>query len=206
MSQAFYGASPWVAAQLSKSPALQALHKRLFARLKALSFRQGQFILASGQSSNYYMDCRLTALDGEGSYLIGQLLGALTLACDTPIDAVGGMALGAAPLVTAVTCNLAAQGQSVQGILVRKEAKTYGGGKQIEGNLAPWMRLLLLEDVVTTGGSTQKAANVLKAQHPSLQLAGVFALVDRQAGGEATFRRLALPYHWLYSVQAFLAE
>lgn len=183
-------------------------YQELYTLLRQKSFKTGNFTLASGKKSSWYLDCRVTALSGRGSYLIGQLLYVLlqNQPKTQPIDSVGGMVLGAAPLVTAVTSYSAQQGQPLEGFLVRKEAKNYGGGKQIEGNLHPWMRVVLLEDVVTTGGSTQRAIEAIQTSYPSVQIAGVLALVDRNAGGAETFSRLGIPYQALYSVQAFLQE
>lgn len=197
-----YGYAPSLEAVLKSNPVFAQCYKDLHQRLKSLSFKAGHFILASGKSSPYYLDCRLTALDGKGSYLIGKLLNQLIEPLH--VDAIGGMALGAAPLVTAVTVQSAASGKPLLGFLVRKEAKTHGRGKQIEGHLHPWMRIVLLEDVVTTGGSTAKAIRLIRKEHPSIQIAGVFAVVDRQAGGQETFKELGVPYHWLYSFQSFV--
>lgn len=181
---------------------------QLFALLQQRSFKRGSFVLASGAISSWYLDCRVTALSGEGSYLIGQLLANALhqLPLGTSVDRVGGMALGACPLITAVTYQRAAGGHPLDGFVVRKEVKTHGAGKQIEGNLQPNSCVVLVEDVVTTGGSTKRAIEVLKANYPSLTIAGVLALVDRQAGGEATFKAMGVPYHYLYSVDAFLQE
>jgi orotate phosphoribosyltransferase len=179
-------------------------HRELFAILKQRSFKRGDFVLASGARSSWYLDCRVTALSGRASYLIGQLFWERLQGLN--IDAVGGMALGAAPLVTAVTCRSAEVGNPVDGFLVRKEAKGHGTAKQIEGNLAPWMRIALLEDVITTGGSTLKAIEAIRAAHPNVQIVKVLALVDREAGGAEHFTRQGIPFESLYSVREFLAE
>lgn len=200
----YYGASPEVVKVLEANQYLATLHHNLFQRLQALSFQKGHFVLASGKTSTYYLDCRKTSLDAEGSLWLGELLSACLLAQQAKPDAVAGMVLGAAPLVTAVTTASARQNQPLQGVLVRKEVKGHGGGRQIEGNLAPWMRTALLEDVVTTGGSTIKAAQALKAAYPTLPLSGVWSIVDRQGAEKTAFDSLGLPYHWLYSVEAFL--
>jgi orotate phosphoribosyltransferase len=179
-----------------------------YERLKALllkhSLKRGRFILASGQESSYYIDCRKTTLTGEGALCIGKLLTPELLALN--IDAVGGMTIGADPIVAACISRSADMGSPFNGFLVRKEAKSHGTRQAVEGHCEPWMRVALVEDVVTTGGSTLKAIEILKAQYPSITIAGVFAIVDREAGGAETFSRLGIPFRALYSVSALLQE
>ena len=198
--------NPWGGTLAFKAPHLQQAHAELFTLLQQYSFKRGDFTLASGAKSTWYLDCRVTALHGRGSLLIGQLFtnAIENLPNGTTVQAVGGMALGAAPLVSAVTVASAMAGNPVNGFLVRKEAKLYGGGKQIEGNLPVSGNIILVEDVVTTGGSTIKAINAIKQQAPHLQIVGVLALVDRNAGGAEKFKALQIPFHALYNVQAFL--
>jgi orotate phosphoribosyltransferase len=203
-SLASYGASPWVQQRLSEAPHLRPHYQALFQHLKQLSFKTGHFVLASGKTSSYYMDCRLSALDSEASFHLGILLEGLLQPWH--LQSVGGVVLGAAPLVSATLFASAMAGRPMQGFLIRKEAKAYGAAKRIEGHLKPWHRCALLEDVVTSGGSSAKAYLHLKEQNPSVEVLGLMALVDRQAGGAQRFASVGLPYHWLYSVQAFLAE
>jgi orotate phosphoribosyltransferase len=176
----------------------------LFHIIKTLSFKRGDFILASGQRSDYYVDCRLSTLDGRGAYLIGHLLHDLLK--DEHIDAVGGMTLGADPVVSSIIYRSAEVGKPLAGFIVRKEAKGHGAGRQIEGHLAPWMRVVLVEDVVTTGGSTLKAIEAIRRTFPSVKIAKVLAIIDRNAGGKEAFTRLGLPFQALFDVQAFLTE
>jgi orotate phosphoribosyltransferase len=172
--------------------------------LKTRSFQRGHFVLASGKTSEWYLDCRITALSARGAFLAGALL-YQRLQGDHP-DAVGGMVLGAAPLVTAVSVASVLHGQALDGFLVRKETKAHGAGKQIEGHLAPWMRVAMVEDVATTGGSTLKAIQLLKQQAPGITVCRVVALVDREAGAKEAFNRAQIPFEALYSVREFLAE
>ena len=189
-----------------EAPHLQQAQAELFTLLQKYSFKKGDFTLASGAKSTWYLDCRVTALNGRGSLLIGELFTNVinTLPNGTTVQAVGGMALGAAPLVSAVTVASAMIGTPIDGFLVRKEAKQYGGGKQIEGNLPASGNIILVEDVVTTGGSTLKAIDAIKKQAPHLTIVGVLALVDRNAGGAEKFNALQIPFQALYNVQAFL--
>jgi orotate phosphoribosyltransferase len=198
--------NPWGGTLHFQAPHLQLAQAELFALLQQYSFKRGNFTLASGAKSTWYLDCRVTALHGRGSLLIGQLFTNTlkNLPHGTTVQAVGGMMLGAAPLVTAVTVASAMAGSPIDGFLVRKEAKQYGGGQQIEGNLPASGNIVLLEDVVTTGGSTLKAIDAIKKQAPHLNIVGVLALVDRNAGGSEKFNALQIPFHALYSVQTFL--
>lgn len=181
-----------------------SMRNELFQIVKRLSVKKGDFILASGQRSNYYVDCRLSTLDGRGSYLIGHLL--YDLLAELNIDAVGGMTLGADPIISSILYRSAEVGKPMAGFIVRKEAKGHGAGNQIEGHIAPWMRIALVEDVVTTGGSTLKAIEAIRKVHPTVEIAQVLSIIDRNAGGKETFTRLQIPFQALYNVQAFLEE
>jgi len=176
--------------------------QELFELLKTLSFKRGDFTLASGKKSDYYLDCRMTTLSARGSYLIGRLL--YEKIRDCAADAAGGMSMGADPIVTALTVRSAELGQSLNGFLIRKEAKGHGTGRQIEGHLAPWMRVVLVEDVVTTGGSTQKAIEAIQRFSPDVRIVKILSIVDRDAGGAETFKRLGIPYQALFPIAAFL--
>ena len=184
------------------SPETALAEKELFELLKALSFRRGNFTLASGQQSDFYLDCRMTTLSARGSYLIGQLL--YERLAELNVDAVGGMSMGADPMVTAITCRSAEVGKSIDGFLIRKEAKGHGTGRQIEGHLQPWMRVALVEDVVTTGGSTLKAIEAIRRFSSNIEIVEVLSLVDRKGGGPEAFKRLGIPFRSLYSIDAFL--
>ena len=176
--------------------------QRLFELLKEYSFKKGDFVLASGKRSNFYLDCRMTTLHSEGSKLIGKLMAEKLR--DDHLDAVGGMTMGADPIVSAITVQSELAGQGINGFLVRKESKGHGTGKQVEGHLEPWMRVALVEDVATTGGSTLKAIKAVRNACPSVQIVKVMAIVDREAGAKEAFASVGVPFEVLYSIQEFL--
>jgi orotate phosphoribosyltransferase len=177
-------------------------HDPLMAIIKAKSIRKGHFILASGQASSYYIDCRKTTLDGQGLRLICERM--LPLLEAMHVDAVGGMTMGADPIVSGLIQLSAQWGRPLQGFLVRKAAKAHGMGNQIEGNLCAFMRVALIEDVITTGSSTRQAYEAIKQAHPDVAVAGVLAVVDRQAGGAEAFTHMGLNMQVLYTVDQLL--
>lgn len=156
-------------------------HDELVEILAARSARHGEFTLASGARSNLYVDARMTTMSPDGLALIGPLaLEAISRAGWTP-DSVGGLTLGADPISYAIAYASALAGNPVRAFTVRKEAKTHGTGKLIEGPFEPHDRVVVVEDVITTGGSALKAITAL--QSAGATILGVLALVDREEGG-----------------------
>lgn len=155
--------------------------QRLAQILVERSYREGDFTLASGRKSDYYFDCRVTALHPEGSWLIGVLFNDLLK--DLPIKGVGGLTLGADPLISAVSVISHEKGRPLAGLIVRKEAKGHGTGQYVEGmgNFQPGDKVAMLEDVVTTGGSLLKACERVKAA--GLEIVAVACVLDRGEGG-----------------------
>ncbi len=168
--------------------------QRLLELLTERSFERRKVVLSSGRESDFYIDCKRTALLAEGHYLIGrQLLDAVRRDAPEAV-AVGGLTLGADPLASAVSLTSYLAQTPLHAFIVRKEPKGHGTGQWIEGMkaLAPGAPVAILEDVVTTGASTLKA--IERAQAEGLRVLGAFALVDRLEGGreavEATGHRL----------------
>lgn len=161
------------------------------ARLRALllehSVRWGEFTLASGKKSDLYIDARVTLMLPEGLSLAGKLLLERIDATFQPadLDAVGGMAVGAVPLVSACLVHAAAhpRWRGLRGFFVRKEAKGHGLGKRVEGAFRAGDRVVLLEDVVTSGGSSKLAADAV--HDAGGEVRRVVAIVDREEGGAA---------------------
>jgi orotate phosphoribosyltransferase len=156
-------------------------HEALVALLTERSVKRGQFILASGRESEYYIDARLTTMSPEGLALIGRLALSALRESGWAVDAVGGLTLGADPISYAVSYASAGSDKPLRAFTVRKEAKSHGMGRQIEGPFRPGDRVAVIEDVITTGGSALRAIEAVHAAQGVVS--GVLALVDRGEGG-----------------------
>jgi orotate phosphoribosyltransferase len=158
------------------------MRNELLALLREKSYEERPVTLVSGRKSNFYVDGKQTSLHPRGAYLIGRLFWE-RLEAFGPVDAVGGPTLGADPLTTATSLVSGLEGVGVPGFIVRKEPKGHGTQSWIEGkrNLEPGARVVILEDVVTTGGSSLTA--VKRVEGEGYRVLGVLALVDRQEGG-----------------------
>ena len=150
-------------------------------RQQALQF--GQFTLASGHTANYYLDCRRVTLDARGATLVANGMLHL-LDADWP-DAVGGMAVGAVPITAALLTVAGQAGRDLRGFFVRQETKAHGRRRLIEGPVSAGDRVVIVEDVVTTGGSSLRA--IRHCEEFGLQIVGVMAIIDRLAGGSQAF-------------------
>ena len=147
------------------------------------SVRHGSFVLASGQQSSYYIDCRLTTMSAEGMALIGRMGWEAVQQMGWRPAAIGGLTMGADPVACAIAAASYGSTAPMDAFSVRKEAKDHGTGRLIEGNFKPGDAVVVVEDVITSGGSAMKAlAAVEKAGGTVL---GVLAVVDRQEGGRA---------------------
>lgn len=164
---------------------------------RALKF--GDFTLASGKKSTYYLDGKQISLHSEGLRLVSY--GLLELLADVEFDAIGGMSIGADPIVGGVLTAAAAQQRELAGFLVRKEAKGHGTNRFIEGPVQPGMRVVVIDDVVTTGGSALQAVD--RVTEFGCQVVGVVGIVDRQEGGAANFAARNLPFRALLSITDF---
>ena len=156
-------------------------HDQLVRLLATRSARRGQFTLASGVQSTLYIDARVTTMSPEGLSLIGPLaLGAIRDSGWQP-NSVGGLTLGADPISYAIAYASQLAGSPLRAFTVRKEAKVHGTGKLIEGPFDPLDRVVIIEDVITTGGSAIRAIDAVTAAGAAV--VGVLALVDRGEGG-----------------------
>jgi orotate phosphoribosyltransferase len=158
---------------------------KLFHLLKERSFqRGGPFRLASGGTSDYYLDGKMTELFAAGAHLIGEVLYERTK--DLDIGAIGGLEAGAIPLTTAAVISYHLHGRNMEGFWVRDEVKTHGTRKQIEGALRGGERVVIVDDVITQGGSSLKAIRAVKTL--GCQVVLVLALVDRLQGAAEAFQ------------------
>lgn len=149
--------------------------------LKEYSLKFGDFVLASGKKSKYYFDSKLTTLLGMGAYLTGYCLMDMIEENHIEAEGIGGMTLGADPIVTAVAIESYRRGKELNAFIVRKEEKGHGTKKWIEGVAEEGERVIIVDDIVTTGASTMKA--VIRAEEIGLRVVAIVALVDREEGG-----------------------
>ena len=172
-------------------PPFEANRQRLLDLLRRLSYEQREVVLASGRPSNFYIDCKQTVLTAEGHYLAGWLIQRVIADRAPEVTAVGGLTMGADPLASATSTLSFLGGRPLDAFYVRKEPKTHGTQKWIEGerSVPAGTRVAIVEDVVTTGGSTRKA--IERARLHGLDVRHVIALVDREEGGSQEIEKVA---------------
>jgi orotate phosphoribosyltransferase len=161
--------------------------ERLKQLLRDESLMFGDFTLVSGRKSKFYFDSKKTTLLPEGAYLVAAEVLDILQRNNIEADDIGGMTLGADPIVCPVAALSHLSGNPLRAFIVRKEAKGHGTGNQIEGNLVPKCRVVLVDDVVTTGGSTLRAIEA--AENDNLQVVAVLCIVDREEGGTEKLSR-----------------
>jgi orotate phosphoribosyltransferase len=167
---------------------MESPHQDLLRLLAHKSFRLGEFKLSSGGTSDYYIDCRTTTLDAKGARLTGQVFFDEIRERGWKPEAIGGLTMGADPIVVAVSV---VSGE-LHGFLVRKAEKQHGTGQRIEGFREKGARVVIVDDVCTTGASTVEAINV--AREHGFHLVGVMCLVEREeAKGRPSVERAASP-------------
>jgi orotate phosphoribosyltransferase len=180
------------------------LRERLLDLLKKKAYTQGKVILTSGKESDFYIDCRPVTLHPEGAYLVGKLLYERLQDSQEIVQGVGGMTMGADPIATAVSLTSFLEGRPVPAFIIRKEPKRHGRGLWIEGisNLPEGTAVAIVEDVVTTGGSTIRA--IERAKEEGLKVVKVLALVDREEGGRDNLKKLGYKLESLFTRKDFL--
>jgi orotate phosphoribosyltransferase len=169
-------------------------------RHKALKF--GDFTLASGKKATFYLDCRQITLDAEGARLIGE--GMLDLLSEDMPHLVGGMAIGADPITAAILTLAGVRGLPLRGVMVRKEAKQHGTGKLVEGPFRAGESIVIVEDVVTTGGSSLLA--IERCVEVGLKVKRVLAIIDRLEGGREAFATRGYELTTLFTIRDFGIE
>ena len=159
------------------------IKERLIKLLLEKSFRYSEeatIKLASGKMSNYYIDCRKTTYSPEGQYLVGNII--FEMIKDQKIDAIGGLTMGADPISCSVAFASHINKNDIGSFAIRKERKEHGMQKQVEGDVKEGDRVVIIDDVITTGGSTVKAIEAAKRE--GLDIVKVIVLVDREEGGK----------------------
>lgn len=166
-------------------------------RTRALKF--GNFTLASGKTSSYYLDGKQVTLHSQGLRLVAE--GLLDLLQDVSFDAIGGMSIGADPIIGAVLAVASQRKRELAGFLVRKEAKGHGTQRYLEGPVQPGQNVVIVDDVVTTGGSSLQAVD--RAVEFGCNVVCVVGVVDRKEGGAKNFADRGLPFRSLLSIEDF---
>ena len=164
--------------------------------IKEQALEYGDFTLASGKKASFYLDCRRVTLDSRGAVLVAE--GCLDLFDSIP-DAVGGMAIGADPITAAIITLAGNRGQELKGFIVRKELKSHGKGQAVEGPVHPGQSVVIVEDVVTTGGSSLLA--IERAEQFGLHVKEVVSVVDRLEGASDNFAQRGYPFRSLVTLK-----
>lgn len=173
--------------------------EKLKGLIEKLAIKRGEVTLASGAKANYYIDCRKVTLDSIGASLIGNEIFDL-LSSDLP-DAIGGMAIGADPITGSVISVAGSHGKQISGFIVRKEEKKHGMAQMVEGPIHAGQKAIMVEDVVTTGGSSLRAIDY--AKDAGLNVSGIVCIVDRLAGGREKFEDLGITFQSLFTIEDF---
>ena len=179
---------------------------RLLELLRERGFRRGNFVLSSGKESDFFIDCKPAVLLAEGHVLVGQALLERIRDVIGPVSAVAGVELGGCPLASAVASASWADGGPLDAVYIRKSTKEHGTRKMLEGadRLGPGAKLVIVEDTVTTGGSTLRAVQAVR--DAGFEVAGVIAVVDRLEGGASAIRDAGVPFSTLYDRTDFMGD
>lgn len=177
------------------------LRNRAFKLISEKSFFRGEFTLASGKTSNYYLDMKPTMFDPEGSHALAALV--IDKLSGMDVELVGGLEMGAVPLVSTVALLSSIQGWPLPGFFVRKSVKSHGTKKLVEGtsNVAG-KRVVILDDVTTTGDSAKIAVDAVREAGATVVL--VLSVVDRDEGAAENFARDGIPFAWLFRAEELL--
>lgn len=183
----------------SPSPSTADLSHQLIKAFETKALQRGSFVLASGKTASFYLDAKQVVLDAAGAMLVGQAVLARLQELGPLPDAVGGMSIGADPITAAVVTMAGVAGLPLKGFMIRKEPKGHGLGRYVEGPVAAGNRVVILEDVVTTGGSSLLAID--RAEEFGLKVERVVTLVDRLAGGAEAFAARGVPMEAMLTIR-----
>ncbi|MBI2058437.1 MAG: orotate phosphoribosyltransferase [Nitrospirae bacterium] len=177
---------------------------RLRTLLKTIALQRGPFVLSSGKTSSYYLDCRRVTLDPEGAFLIGSLLFNRLTQGRPKVAGVGGPTMGADPIVSAITVISQLKKKPLGGFYVRKEPKSHGMAQWVEksGRLRVGAKVAIVEDVVTSGGSIVKA--IERARLDGFHVVRAMVVVDREEGGREAVEAAGIPLESLFKVGELL--
>jgi orotate phosphoribosyltransferase len=188
------------AAAAPKAAELDRQKQRLLEIIKQKSVLKGQFKLASGAMSDYYLDLRRTTFDPEGAALVGEIVYGM-LAGDADVDAIGGLELGAVPITIAASARSAAA-RPINAFVVRKASKDHGTGNKIDGNFKPGSTVVLIEDVTTKGGSVMQAVRAVREAGATIKK--IITIVDRQEGAAANLAKEGLVLEAVFTAKELL--
>jgi orotate phosphoribosyltransferase len=173
--------------------------RELIDLVAARALRRGTFRLASGREASFYLDAKQVVLDAHGAMLVGKAILEKLRAHGALPAAVGGMSIGADPITSAVVTMAGVEGLSLKGFMVRKEPKDHGTKKYVEGPVEPGQRVVIVEDVTTTGGSSLLAID--RVREFGLVVERVVTVIDRLAGAEAAFAARGIPLESLVTIR-----
>lgn len=178
--------------------------EKAFSLIKAKSFKRGQYVLASGKTSEYYLDMKPTMFDPEGANALSVMI--LDRLYKTKVEYVGGLALGAVPLISTLTMLSYQRGRPIPGFFVRKEVKGHGTMKLVEGleegKTLQGKNVVILDDVTTTGESSMIA--VRAAQSSGAKIILVLSIVDREEGADQLYQEQQIPFEAIFTARDFL--
>ena len=174
---------------------------QLYMLLRERAFRRGRVVLASGKESDYYFDMKPAMLDPDGAALMAELI--LQELQGFTVDAVGGLEMGAVPLIAPVAMKSPAFGRYLPGFFVRKAVKDHGTQKRVDGNDITGKSVVILEDVTTTGGSAMDAVKAV--EEAGAKVALVISILDRGEGAAELYEKAGIPFKSLFKAEEFLA-
>jgi len=178
---------------------LPTANAELIDLINTKALKRGTFRLASGREASFYLDAKQVVLDAHGAMLVGRAILERFKTLPRIPDAVGGMSIGADPITGAVVTMAGVAGTPLKGFLIRKEPKDHGTKRYVEGPVEPGQRVVIVEDVTTTGGSSLVAID--RAQEFGLVVDRVITVIDRLAGAEAAFAARGIPFESLVTIR-----
>lgn len=176
---------------------------RLLRLFVERSFKEGEFTLASGRQSRFYIDCRVTTMHAEGQVLLGEVGMDKLEAAGVEPDVIGGLTMGADPIAYAIAGESWRRGKPIHAFSVRKRPKRHGTGRRIEGCFEQGARVVVVEDVITTGGSALQACEAVRQEGGTVL--AVLAAVDRKEGGRQAIEAEGYRVLTMYGVDEFQA-